>query len=71
MDRHVNLMIEKYGDELPVPLPSKEVLASDYRFAVDLIASNPSHYQAGRLTVARDRIAQARRSFDFPTDLAA
>lgn len=71
MDRHVDLMIEKYGDELPVPLPSKEVLDGDYQFAVHLIASNPPDYEAGRLTVARDRIDHARRSFDFPTDLAA
>lgn len=57
----INDALRRWGDEMPVPLPSEEQLAAEYSWVLDLLATDPAANQAGPLTTARDRIAQARR----------
>ena len=49
------------GRPMPSPLPGEDQLAAEYRWVLGLLATDPPAYQAGPLTTARDRIAQARR----------
>lgn len=58
----INAVIARWGNGIPAGLPDDdEALAEEYRHALALLATSPPDYQAGRLRVARDRIAQARR----------
>jgi hypothetical protein len=59
----INRVIERWGNAAPVPLPSENQLASEYERVLLLLAAQPPDYQAGRLSVSRDRIAQARRRY--------
>jgi hypothetical protein len=57
----INDARRRWGDRMPSPLPGEDQLAAEYRWVLGLLATDPPVNQAGPLTTARDRIAQARR----------
>jgi hypothetical protein len=57
----INQALARWGDSMPSPLPAEDRLAAEYRWVLGLLATDPPPNQAGPLTTARDRIAQARR----------
>lgn len=57
----INQALWRWGDAMPNPPPSEEQLAAEYAWVLGLLATEPAPNQAGPLTTARDRIAQARR----------
>lgn len=57
----INEALRRWGNAMPAPLPSEEQLAAEYSWVLSLLATRPTPNQAGPLTTARDRIAQARR----------
>jgi hypothetical protein len=57
----INQALRRWGDAMPNPLPREEQLAAEYSWVLGLLATDPDPNQAGPLTTARDRIAQARR----------
>jgi hypothetical protein len=57
----INEALARWGDAEMRVLPGDDRLASEERWLVELLSADPPDYQAGRLTVARGRVAQARR----------
>lgn len=59
----INQVLARWSSRMPALLPDEDQLTAEYRHVLDLLATDPPEYQAGRLRVSRDRIAQARRMY--------
>jgi hypothetical protein len=57
----INQALALWGDREVRVMPSDGDLAAVERWIVSLMETHPPDYQAGRLAVARGRVAQARR----------
>jgi len=57
----INEAISLWGDREVRVMPMDDELAEYERWIVSLMEAGPADYQAGRLAVARGRVAQARR----------
>jgi hypothetical protein len=57
----INETIRRWGDGMPRPLLSKDQLATEWNWVLELLATTPPANQTGPLITARDRMGQARR----------